>query len=166
MRCPWKTNFSSVPRSRTLVCSFTLARGRAGALLSSKRWPLHHRCASCNVAAFVLCSFGTMENSALFAVLQAGDGHSTSWTAALRRDLAWLNRTGGCGEFSDPHDGDCSDWVASGRDKPAQWNTRVKRAARRPLFLLRPFPVYGFPVQPTEMLTYANVARYVVVMVA
>ena len=59
----------------------------------------------------------------LVAVLQAGDGHATSWTTALRRDLAWLDRTKGCGEFSDTHDGDCSDWVAFARDKPAQWKT-------------------------------------------
>ena len=66
----------------------------------------------------------------LFAVLQAGDGHTTSWTTALRRDLAWLNRTEGRGESSDPHDGDCSDWVAFARDKASQWKTRVKRAAK------------------------------------
>ena len=37
---------------------------------------------------------------------------ATSWTTTLRRDLAWLDRTEARGEFSDPHVGDCSDWVA------------------------------------------------------
>ena len=89
----------------------------------------------------------------LFAVLQAGDGHATSWTTALRRDFAWLDKTEGCGEFSDPHDGDCSDWVAFARDKPAQWKTRVTRAAKASILSVEAFPVSGFAVQPAEMLT-------------
>ena len=59
----------------------------------------------------------------LFAVLQAGDGHVSSWTTALRRDLAWLYKMEAWGvfyDFSDPHNGNCSDWVAFARDKPAQ----------------------------------------------
>ena len=95
----------------------------------------------------------------LVAVLQAGEGHATSWTTALRRDLAWLNRTEGCGEFSDTHDGDCSDWVAFTRDKPAQWKTRVKRAAKASILSVEAFPVSGFAVQPAEMLTCVDCGK-------
>ena len=91
----------------------------------------------------------------LFAVLQAGDGHVSSWTTALRRDLAWLYKVETCGDFydfSDPHNGDCSDWVAFARGKPAQWKTRVKRAAKRTILSPEAFPVSGFLVPPAEMV--------------
>ena len=70
----------------------------------------------------------------LFAVLQAGDGHVSSWTTAVRRDLAWLRKpetSGDFYDFSDPINGDCSDWVEFAREKPVQWKTRVKRAMKR-----------------------------------
>ena len=70
------------------------------------------------VAMLRLLFFARCVAAPLFAVLQAGDGHVNSWTTALRRDLAWLDRTEGCGECSDPHDGDCNDWVTFARDKP------------------------------------------------
>ena len=155
------TNFSSVPRSRTLVCSSTLASGRAWALLSSKRctvractfsdvpptcteagrmrmrpiekfwWPLGATPSVCKLQCCGFCSLlvwynGEQRHFMLCCRLEMG---TTSRTMALRRDLAWLNRTEGCGEFSNPHDGDCSDWVAFARDKPAQRKTRVKRGA-------------------------------------
>ena len=91
----------------------------------------------------------------LFAVLQAGDGQVSSWTTALRRDLAWLYKVETCGDFydfSDPHNGDCCDWVAFARNKPAQWKTRVKRAAKRTILSPESFPVSGFLVQPAEMV--------------
>ena len=72
---------------------------------------------------------------------------------ALRRHLAWLDRTEGCGEFSNPHDGDCSDWVAFARDTPAQWKTRVKRAAKASTLSVEAFPDSGFAVQTAEMPT-------------
>ena len=183
MRCTWKTNFSSVPHSRTLVCSSTLAHGRAWALLSSKRctvractfsdvsptcteagrmrmrpiekfwWPPGATPSMCRLQCCRLFFFARLVQwgtAPLFAVLQAGDGHNTSWTTALRRDLAWLDRTEGCGEFSDPHDGDCSDWVAFARDKPARCKTRVKRAAKASILSVEAFPVSGFPVEPAQ----------------
>ena len=55
-------------------------------------------------------------------------------------------------DFSDPHNGDCSDWVAFARDKPVQWKTRVKRAAKRTILSPEAFPVSGFLVQPAEMV--------------
>ena len=70
-----------------------------------------------------------------------------------------MNRTEGCGEFSDPHDGDCSDWVAFARDKPAQWKTRVERAAKASIPSVEAFPVSDFPVQPAEMLTCAECGK-------
>ena len=98
----------------------------------------------------------------LYAVLQAGDGHVSSWTTALRRDLAWLHKAETCGDFydfSDPHNGDCSDWVTFARDKPAQWKTRVKRAAKISILSLEAFQVSGFPVQPAEMLSCADCGK-------
>ena len=86
-------------------------------------------CDSCSSGRLV--RWGT---APLFAVLQAGDGHVSSWTTAVRRDLAWLRKPEVSGDFynfSDPHNGDCSDWVVFAREKPAQWKTRVKRAVKR-----------------------------------
>ena len=98
----------------------------------------------------------------LFAVLQAGDGHVSSWTTALRRDLAWLYNAETRGvfyDFSDPHNGDCSVLVTFALDKPAQWKTRVKRAAKMSILSLEAFPVSGFPVQPAEMLSCADCGK-------
>ena len=90
-----------------------------------------------------------MENSATFCFVAGW----RSWTAALRWDLAWLDRTEGCGEFSDPHDGDCSDGVAFARE---MWKMRVTRAAKASILSVETFPVSGFAVQPAEMLTCAD----------
>ena len=98
----------------------------------------------------------------LFAVLQAGDGDVSSWTTALRRDLAWLCKVETCGDFfdfSDPHNGDCCDWVTFALDKPAQWKTRVKRAAKMSLLSLEAFLVSGFPVKPAEMVSCADCGK-------
>ena len=50
-----------------------------------------------------------------------------------------------------PHNGDCIDWVAFARDKPAQWKTRVKRAVKKSILSPETLPISGFLVQPTEM---------------
>ena len=102
------------------------------------------------------------EQHHFFAVLQAGDGHVSSWTTALRKDLVWLHKVETCGDFydfSDPHNGDCNDWVTFARDKPAQWKTRVKRALKMSSLSLEVFPVSGFPVQPAEMLSCADLGK-------
>ena len=47
------------------------------------------------VAMLRLLFFGRLVRwgtAPLFAVLQAGDGHVSSWTTAVRRDLAWLRK--------------------------------------------------------------------------
>ena len=98
----------------------------------------------------------------LFAVLQAGDGHVSSWTTAVRRDLAWLRKPEASGDFhdfSDPHNGDCSDWVAFARDKPGQWKPRVKRAVKRSILSPETFLVSGFLVQPAEMTECAECGK-------
>ena len=102
------------------------------------------------------------EQHHFFAVLQAGDGHVSSWTTALRKDLVWLHKVETCGDFydfSDPHNGDCNDWITFARDKPAQWKTRVKRALNMSSLSLEVFPVFGFPVQPAEMLSCADIGK-------
>ena len=105
----------------------------------------------CRVAMLRLLFFGRLVRwgtAPLFAVLQAGDGHVNSWTTAVRRDLAWLRKpetSGDFYDFSDPINGDCSDWVAFVREKPAQWKTRVKRAMKRSILSPETFPVSGFP---------------------
>ena len=109
------------------------------------------------VAMLRLLFFGRLVRwgtAPLFAVLQAGDGHVSSWSTAVRRDLAWLHRSEARSDFydfSDPHNGDCSDWVAFARDKPAQWKTPVKRAVKKSILSPEAFPVSEFPVQPPEM---------------
>ena len=98
----------------------------------------------------------------LFAVLQAGDGQVSSWTMALRRDLAWLHRSEARGDFydfSNPHNGDCIDWVTFARDKPAKWKTRVKRAVRKSILSPETFPVCGFLVQSAEMMACADCGK-------
>ena len=49
--------------------------------------------------------------------------------------------------------------LAFAHDKPAQWNTRVKRAAKAYILSVEAFPVYGFPVQPAEMQTCAECGK-------
>ena len=117
------------------------------------------------VAMLRLLFFGRLVRwgtAPLFAVLQAGDGQVTSWTTTVRRDLAWLDRSEARGDFydfSDPHNGDCSDWVAFARDKPAQWKTRVKRAVKKSILSPETFPVSGFLVQPAEMTECADCGK-------
>ena len=86
----------------------------------------------------------------------------SSWTTALRRDLAWLHRSeerGDFYDFSDPHNGDCSDWVSCARDKPAQWKTRVKRAVRKSIHSPETFPVSGFLGQLIELTECAECGK-------
>ena len=117
------------------------------------------------VAMLRLLFFGRLVRwgtAPLFAVLQAGDGHVSSWTTAVRRDLAWLRKPEASGDFydfSDPLNGDCSDWVEFAREKPAQWKTRVKRAMKRSILSPETFPVSGFLVQPAEMLECAECGK-------
>ena len=117
------------------------------------------------VAMLRLLFFGRLVRwgtAPLFAVLQAGDGHVSSWTTAVRRDLAWLRKpevSGDFYDFSDPHNGDCSDWVVFVREKPAQWKTRVKRAVKRSILSPETFPVSGFLVQPAEMTECAECGK-------
>ena len=117
------------------------------------------------VAMLRLLFFGRLVRwgtAPLFAVLQAGDGQVSSWTTALRRDLAWLHRSEARGDFydfSDPQDGDCSAWVTFARDKPAHWKTRVKRAVKKSILSPEAFPVSGFLVQPAEMMACADCGK-------
>ena len=125
---------------------------------SGDQWVLHHRCVSCNVSAFVLCSFGTMGNSATFCCVAGWRWahHHVDYGIASGSRLAQQD---GCGEFSDPHDGDCNDWVVFARDKPAQRKTRVKRAAKASILSVEACPVSRFQVQPAEMLTCAECGK-------
>ena len=117
------------------------------------------------VAMLRLLFFGRLVRwgtAPLFAVLQAGDGHLSSWTTAVRRDLAWLRKpetSGDFYDFSDPVDGDCSDWVEFAREKPTQWKTLVKRAMKRSILSPEAFPVSGFLVQPAEILECAECGK-------
>ena len=73
------------------------------------------------------------------------------------RNLAWLYKvetSSDLCDFSDPQNGDCSDWVTFASDKPAQWKTRVKRAAKMSILSLEALPVSGLLVQPAEMLSW------------
>ena len=94
----------------------------------------------------------------LFAVLQAGDGHDSSWTTALRRDLAWLYRAETCGDSTISLTL-TTVTVVTGLHLPAQWKTRVKRAAKMSILSLGAFPVSGFPVQPAKMLSCADCGK-------
>ena len=90
------------------------------------------------------------------------DGELHHFLTALRWDLAWLHKSEARGDFydfSDPHDGDCSDWVAFARDKPAHWKTQVKRAAKKSILSPEAFPVSGFLVQPAEMVACADCGK-------
>ena len=90
----------------------------------------------------------------LFAVLQAGDGHVSSWTMGLRRDLATKWKHSLISTISLIH---TMVTAVIGLhllviNQPSGKKIRMKRAAKRTILSPEAFPVSGFLVQPAEMV--------------
>ena len=73
---------------------------------------------------------------------------------------------GDAAKSRDPHDGDCSDWVAFARDKPAQWKMRVKRDAKASILSVEAFPSLASLSNPRRCKHAWTVAKCAVALVA